>query len=65
MSREGAYMVYCIELYRHAHNMSGAAVSKFFAEKGLYAYIMKYFGAFHTMSDELVLEEIDRHILRG
>jgi len=25
---------------------------------------MKYFGALHTMSEDLVFEEIDRHIAR-
>ena len=60
MSREGAYMVFCLERYRHARHMTGAAAARFFAEHGLYDYVMKYFGAFHTMAEELVFDEIDR-----
>jgi len=62
MSREGAYMVFCLERYRHARHMSGAAAAKFFADHGLYEYVMRYFGAFHTMSEELVFAEIDRQV---
>lgn len=65
MSREGTYMVFCMERYRHARKMSGAAVAKFFAEHGLYAYVMRYFGAFHTMPEELVFEELDRYVARS
>jgi len=61
MSREGAYMVFCLERYRHARHMSGAEAAKFFAEHGLYEYVMRFFGAFHTMAEELVFDEIDRH----
>jgi len=64
MSREGSYMVFCMERYRHARHLSGAAVAQLFADHGLYDYVMKYFGALHTMSEELVFEEIDRHIAR-
>lgn len=62
MSREGAYMVFCMERYRHARGLSGAAVAKLFADHGIYAYLMTYFGALHTMAEELVFVEIDRRI---
>lgn len=30
----------------------------------LYDYVMKFFGAFHTMGEELVFNEIDAHVAR-
>jgi len=62
MSREGAYMVFCMERYRHARHLSGAAVARLFADHDIYTYVMKYFGAFHTMAEELVFDEIDRRV---
>ena len=65
MSREGAYMVYCLERYRHARGLTGREVAAYFREHGLYDYVMKFFGAFHTMGEELVFRELDEHVRRS
>ena len=38
MSREGAYIVFCMERYRHAKNMTGAAVANLFSRYGVFAH---------------------------
>ena len=65
MSREGAYMVYCLERYRHARGLTGREVAAYFRKHGLYDYVMKFFGAFHTMGEELVFRELDEHVRRS
>ena len=64
MSREGAYIVFCMERYRHARHMSGAAVASLFSRYGVFAHLRKYFGALHTMTEELVFDDIDAYIAR-
>lgn len=65
MSREGAYMVYCLERYRHARGLTGREVAAYFRKHGLYDYVMEFFGAFHTMGEELVFRELDEHVRRS
>ena len=64
MSKEGAYMVFCLERYRHSRGMSGREAAAYFRKYGIYDYVMKFFGAFHTMGEELVFDEIDAHVAR-
>ena len=64
MSREWAYMVYCLERYRHARGLTGREVAAYFRKYGLYDYVMKFFGAFHTMGEELVFRELDEYVRR-
>lgn len=51
MSRELAFLVYCMERYRHFKGLSGADVARLFDEHGVYRYIIKYFESLHTMGD--------------
>ena len=48
MSRELAFLVYCMERYRHFKGLSGADVARLFDEHGVYRYIIKYFESLHT-----------------
>lgn len=62
MSREGAFLVWCMERYRHAKALSGREVAALFRENGVYDYILRFYGALHTLSDTLVVEDIDAHL---
>lgn len=64
MSAEGAYMVFCMELYRREKKLTGKQVADLFSRYNVYDYIRTYFGAFHTMSEKLVFEDIDAYIAR-
>ena len=64
MSEEGAYMVFCTELYRREKNLTGKQVADLFSRYNVYDYIRKYFGAFHTMGEKLVFDDIDAYIAR-
>lgn len=64
MSEEGAYMVFCMELYRREKRLTGTQVAELFAHYSVYDYIRKYFGSFHTMSEKLVFQDIDAYIAR-
>lgn len=65
MSKEGTYLVFCLERYRHARGLSGRDAAALFRKYNLYDYVMRFFPAFHTMSETLVFEDIDAHISRA
>lgn len=67
MSRELAFLVYCMERYRHFKGLSGADVARLFDEHGVYRYIIKYFESLHTMGDHTmgdhcIVQDIDDYI---
>ena len=62
MSRELAFLVYCMERYRHFKGLSGADVARLFDEHGVYRYIIKYFESLHTMVDHCIVQDIDDYI---
>ena len=62
MSRELAFLVYCMERYRHFKGLSGADVARLFDEHGVYRYITKYFDSLHTMGDHCIVQDIDDYI---
>ena len=43
---------------------AGGEVADLFARDNVYDYIRKYFGAFHTMGEKLVFDDIDAYIAR-
>ena len=57
MSEEGAYMVFCTELYRREKNLTGKQVADLFSRYNVYDY-------FHTMGEKLVFDDIDAYIAR-
>lgn len=62
MSREGKFLIHCIECYRLAKKTSGAAVAELFARYGLFDYIMRYFESLHTTGPRYIVEDIDAYI---
>ncbi len=62
MSAAGAYLIYCIELYRQAKNLSGRAVYDLFHRTGADEYIRRSFGALHTAGEQYVLDDIDGYV---
>ena len=62
MSREGKFLIHCMECYRLAKHMSGAAVAELFARYGLFGYIMRYFESLHTTGPRYIVEDIDAYI---
>lgn len=59
MSASGSFLIYCIELYRRAKNISGRAAFDLFRQTGADDYVRQSFGALHTVGDQYVLDDID------
>ncbi len=62
MSKESAFLIYCMERYRHFKGLSGADVAKTFDRYDIYGYIAKYFESLHTMGDHCIVQDIDDYI---
>lgn len=62
MSKEGNFLVFCMECYRHAKRMSGKEVAMLFAKYGLYDYITEGFESLHTTGVKYIVADIDEYI---
>lgn len=62
MSKEGNFLVYCMERYRYAKKLSGREISEIFDRYNVYDYIVKYFETLHTIGDKLIVNDIDEYI---
>ena len=59
MSEEGKFLIYCIEMYRHAKEISGRDAYELFRSTGADDYVRRSYGALHTTGERYILEDID------
>lgn len=62
MSKEGNFLIYCVERYKSAKNLTGRQVSELFSRYNVWDYIYACFEALHTTGEEYIIEDIDQYI---
>ena len=62
MSKEGRFLVFCIEIYRSAKNLKGKEVMQLFQKYNVCEYIMECYDALHTTGENYVINDIDLYI---
>lgn len=56
------FIIYCIEEYKCAKNMSGKMVVELFYQYGVVDYIRKYYESLHTTGRQYTVDDIDMFI---
>ena len=62
MSVEGKFLIYCLEMYKAAKNISGKQVITLFKRYGVIDYVMSCYEALHTTGTNYIIEDIDLYI---
>lgn len=62
MSKEGKFLVYCIERYKSAKELTGLQVAELFSRYKVWEYIYSCFEALHTTGENYIIEDIDQYI---
>ncbi|MDR0287901.1 MAG: DUF3791 domain-containing protein [Clostridiales bacterium] len=62
MSSEGKFLVYCLEMYRAAKNMTGKQAIELFKRYGVLDYVISCYEALHTTGTNYIVEDIDLFI---
>lgn len=62
MSKEGNFLIYCIEKYKNEKNLTGKQVSTLFTKYRVGEYIYSCFEALHTTGDKYIVADIDLYI---
>ena len=59
MSAEGKFLVYCLEIYKAAKDMTGKQAIEMFKTYGVTEYILSCYEALHTTGANYIIEDID------
>lgn len=62
MSKEGKFLIYCLEMYKAAKQMTGEQVIKLFKQYGVIDYVLSCYEALHTTGTNYIVEDIDLFI---
>ena len=62
MSKQGDFLIYCIEQYKSSKNLSGKQVSELFTRFNVWDYIYSCFESLHTTGTNYIIEDIDLYI---
>jgi hypothetical protein len=59
MSKQGEFLVYCLEMYKAAKNMTGKQTVALFKRYGVIDYVTSCYEALHTTGTKYIVEDID------
>lgn len=59
------FAVYCVELYRNRHGMSGSQVMDLFMDRGLLEYVIEHHEVLHVLGDACILDDLESLIADG
>lgn len=62
MSKEGNFLIFCIEQYKSAKNLTGRQVMELFNKYKVSEYIVSCFEALHTTGTNYIVEDIDLYM---
>ena len=62
MSRESEFLIYCMERYRYYKKLSGKEVAEIFEKSRVNEYIIKCYGALHTVGEDYLMNDIEKYI---
>ncbi len=62
MSKEGNFLVFCVEQYKSVKGLTGRQVMELFRKYRVSEYIVSCFEALHTTGTNYIIEDIDLYI---
>jgi len=62
MSKEGKFLVYCLEVYRAAKQLTGKQAMELFKQYRVFDYVISCYEALHTTGANYIVEDIDLFI---
>lgn len=62
MSREGEFLVYCIEIYKAAKKLTGKETMQLFSKYKVSDYVKDFFESLHTTGEKYIIGDIDQYI---
>ncbi len=65
LSKENEFLVFAVEYYRNAKNLTGVEVAELFSKNDVYKLIVDNYFLYHIESPDNFVFEIDERVKRG
>ena len=65
MSKELRFLVFAIEYYRQAKNLTGSEVAALFRDQGLSQMVLDNYFLYHIESPDNMVADLDRYLATG
>lgn len=62
MTKEGKFLIYCIEQYKYVKQLTGKEVMNIFTKYKVFDYIYSCYEALHTTGNKYIIKDIDLYI---
>ena len=62
MSKEGKFLVFCLEMYKAEKHLTGKQVIELFKQYNITDYVLSCYEALHTTGTNYIVEDIDLFI---
>ncbi|MDD4773259.1 MAG: DUF3791 domain-containing protein [Eubacteriales bacterium] len=62
MSKENAFIVFCMENYKIHKSLTGKEVSELFNKYGVFDYIREFYDVLHTTGYQYINHDIDNYL---
>lgn len=62
MSKEGTFVIYCVEQYKAAKNLTGKETANLFTRYRVWDYLYSCYEALHTTGANYIVQDIDAFI---
>ena len=62
MTKQGNFLIYCVEIYKNAKHLSGKEVAALFSQYSVWDYVYSFYESLHTTGDNYIIEDIDLYI---
>ena len=59
MSKEGKFLIFCLEMYKAAKHLTGKQVIELFKSYGVTDYILSCYEALHTTGINYIVADLD------
>ena len=56
------FKAFCLERYKHTHNLKGSEAFRIFKQYGVMDYIESFYDVLHTFGDQYIVADIDEFI---
>lgn len=62
MSKEGTFVIYCVEQYKAAKNLTGKETADLFTRYRVWDYLYSCYEALHTTGANYIVQDIDAFV---
>ena len=62
MDSKTKFLIYCMEIYKRAENLTGVQVLERFSQHGLFDYILEFYEILHIHGVSYILQDINSRI---